>query len=148
MLDPPLVLGQSRSCATTSLHHLALVNRLFHAEVTPYLYRDISIGIPASFEGLLHTIGVLDDAESTEMVVQEPRTSVEPVRQGRRISNAMTLAAANANAAGAAIITTTFEERQGLLTPPASREPSRDRDRDSDEGEGEGEGEDAARQHR
>ena len=128
MLDPPLVLGQSRACATTSLHHLALLNRLFHAEVTPYLYRDISVGIPASFEGLLHTIGVLDDDnnECTEVVGQQPRScSAEPVRQGRRISNAMTLAAANA---AAATVAATFEERQGLLTPPASREQSRDRD--------------------
>lgn len=71
---------------------------MFRVEATPYLYRDISIPLPASFQTLIGTIGVLQGREG--------RRNDDGERSGRRI---------------------TYEEKEGLLTPPASRETSCER---------------------
>lgn len=98
-LDPPLVTGRTKATAATSLAALARVNRLFYAEAQPYLYADVSIGLPSSFESFLGTVGVLQQHDSNPDM-----TDGRDVR-GRQ----------------------SFEERMGILTPPDSRETSRER---------------------
>lgn len=113
-LDPPLVTGRVRSAGTAALHSLIRVNRLFHAEALPFLYADVSIGLPASFEAFLGTVGVLqeDENEDDHGGGDGGGHTLDPLdRPGRPSRTSPPL----------------FEERAGLLTPPASRETSRDR---------------------
>ncbi|KAK9895790.1 hypothetical protein P389DRAFT_210656 [Cystobasidium minutum MCA 4210] len=115
-LDPPLITGKFKSSAASTLHSLSRVNRLFHAEALPYLYADVSIGLPASFEAFLATVGVVqaeeqneDDHGGTDGAVLGSEQSDRPGRSTTSVP--------------------LFEVREGgLLTPPASRETSRDRD--------------------
>lgn len=113
-LDPPLITGRFKHTAVATLLALSRVNRLFHAEAIPYLYADVSIGLPASFEGFLGTVGVLqeEDDDRDGHIKQDdaasPTSSSSNCRPGRK---SLPL----------------YEERQGLLTPPSSRETSRDR---------------------
>lgn len=102
-LDPALVSGSDRTRSINALTALSRVNRLFHAEARPYLYANISVALPASFETLVGTIGVLEPIK--------PISDLEDDRQGRKPS----------------VVIPTYEERDGLLSPPASRETSRER---------------------
>jgi hypothetical protein len=80
------------------------VNRLFHAAALPYLYADVAIGLPSSFEAFLSTVGVLQPDEDISNIDDD---NDRPGRQ-RRLSS-----------------------HHPLLTPPDSRETSRDRGRRS-----------------
>ena len=59
MLDPPILTRRSQIAGITTLYSLCFVNRVFLREARPWLYRRISIALPASFESLVGTIGVL-----------------------------------------------------------------------------------------
>ena len=58
-MDPPILTRRSQIAGTSTLYSLCLVNRLFLREARQWLYRRISIALPASFESLVGTIGVL-----------------------------------------------------------------------------------------
>lgn len=62
-LDPPVLLGAAPSLALRTLHALSRVNHLFHREALPFLYRDVQVSLPATFEGLVGTVGVLKDEQ-------------------------------------------------------------------------------------
>ena len=117
-LDPALVSGSDRTRSINALTALSRVNRLFHAEARPHLYANISIALPASFETLVGTIGVLDalpvhgPCSADQSTIDDGGGGHSEERAGRRPT--VTIAAQ-------------YEERDGMLSPPASRETSRDR---------------------
>lgn len=116
-LDPPLITGRFRQSAVATLHALSRVNRLFHAEALPFLYADVSIGLPASFEGFLGTVGVIEDDDDDHGGGDGPLPAAAVAALGDAASDRT----------GRTSSVPLFEVREGLLTPPASRETSRDR---------------------
>ena len=89
--------GGTRAAAITTLLRLCRLNRLFYTEATPYLYRNVSVALPTSFESFVGTVGVIArDAAADEGIGQT----------GWKLK---------------------CEEKDGLLTPPPSRDSSRER---------------------
>lgn len=125
ILDPPLLHGTPRALGVSTLLALCSVNRLFYREATPYLYRHVSINLPASFEAIVGGVGVLEEEAATprQSLVSKPGSTLTNVslvddRPGRSL-----------HGQGHATLTPNVLGPHEIESPPASREPSLDRGR-------------------